>query len=129
MSFFFDFGDVTPKIEVSLSLHLCGTVRNFWMTEKKRIFELIRWDKPLKVRHLLPGTAGGPKSPVVSVGAHLCHGQKSRFLGDGRPPSFNRNPYNGYIYLYYWVDDHPLVYGNNGSLDPGTFHSTYSGVK
>ena len=21
---------------------------------------------------------------------------------------------------YYWVDDHPLLYGNNGSLDPGT---------
>ncbi len=22
---------------------------------------------------------------------------------------------------YYWVDDHPLLYGNNGSLDPGTY--------
>ena len=32
---------------------------------------------------------------------------------------FNRNPYNGYINPYYWVDDHPLLYGNNGSLDPG----------
>ena len=31
------------------------------------------------------------------------------------------NPYNGYINPYYWVDDHPLLYGNNGSLDPGTF--------
>ena len=30
------------------------------------------------------------------------------------------NPYNGYITPYYWVDDHPLLYGNNGSLDPGT---------
>ncbi len=28
------------------------------------------------------------------------------------------NPYNGYINSYYWVDDHPLLYGNNGSLDP-----------
>ena len=26
------------------------------------------------------------------------------------------NPYNGYINPYYWVDDHPLLYGNNGSL-------------
>ena len=34
--------------------------------------------------------------------------------------AFNRNPYNGYINPYYWVDDHPLLYGNNGSLDPGT---------
>ncbi len=32
-----------------------------------------------------------------------------------------RNPYNGYIDHYYWVDDHPLLYGNNGSLDPGTY--------
>ncbi len=37
----------------------------------------------------------------------LCHGQKSqsRFSGDGKPPTFNRNPYNGYINPYYWVDD------------------------
>ncbi len=53
---------------------------------------------------------------------YLCHGQKSLYiLGMGRPPTFNRNPYNGYINPYYWVDDHPLVYGKNGSLDPGTF--------
>ena len=32
---------------------------------------------------------------------------KSRYIGDGHP-TFNR------------VDDHPLLYGNNGSLDPGT---------
>ena len=49
----------------------------------------------------------------------MCHGQKSRFIGDGHP-TFNRNPYNGYINPYYWVDDHPLLYGNNGSLDPST---------
>ena len=39
----------------------------------------------------------------------------------GDLPPFNRNPYNGYINPYYWVDDHPLLYGNNGSLDPGTY--------
>ena len=44
---------------------------------------------------------------------------KSRYIGDGHP-TFNRNPYNGYINPYYWVDDHPLLYGNNGSLDPST---------
>ena len=44
---------------------------------------------------------------------------KSRYIGDGHP-TFNRNPYNGYINPYYWVDDHPLLYGNNESLDPGT---------
>ena len=49
---------------------------------------------------------------------YMCHGQKSRFFGDGKPPTFNRNPCNGYINPYHWVDDHPLLYGNNGSLDP-----------
>ena len=34
------------------------------------------------------------------------------------------NPYNGYINPYYWIDDHPLLYGNNVSLDP----STYGGI-
>ncbi len=45
---------------------------------------------------------------------------KSRYIGDGHP-TFNRNPYNGYINPYYWVDDHPLLYGNTGSLDPNTY--------
>ena len=49
----------------------------------------------------------------------MCVMVKSRYIGDGHP-TFNRNPYNGYINPYYWVDDHPLLYGNNGSLDPGT---------
>ena len=48
-----------------------------------------------------------------------CAMVKSRYIGDGHP-TFNRNPYNGYIKPYYWIDDHPLLYGNNGSLDPGT---------
>ena len=45
---------------------------------------------------------------------------KSRYIGDGHP-TFNRNPYNGYINPYYWVDDHPLLYGTIGSLDPSTY--------
>ena len=49
---------------------------------------------------------------------------KSRcFLGMVIQP-FNRNPYTGYINPYYWVDDHPLLYGNNVSLDPGTHAAT-----
>ena len=31
------------------------------------------------------------------------------------------NRFNWYIKPYYWVDDHPLLYGNNGSLDPSTY--------
>ena len=34
------------------------------------------------------------------------------------------NPYNGYINPYYWVDDHPRLYGNNGSLDPSTYNTS-----
>ena len=49
----------------------------------------------------------------------MCQGRSTPCIGDGHP-TFNRNPYNGYINPYYWVDDHPLLYGNNGSLDPGT---------
>ena len=60
------------------------------------------------------------------VTVSICAMVKSRVLlgmGDiGRPPTFNRNPYNGYIHPYYWVDDHPLLYGNNVSSDPGTYH-------
>ena len=44
---------------------------------------------------------------------------KSRYIGDGHP-TFNGNPYSGYINPYCWVDDHPPLYRNNGSLDPGT---------
>ncbi len=53
----------------------------------------------------------------------ICAMVKSRYIGDGHR-TFNRNPYNGYINPYYWVDDHPLLYGNNGSLDHGTYGET-----
>ena len=53
------------------------------------------------------------------VGTYKCAMVKSRYIGDGHP-TFNRNPYDGYINPYCWVDDHPLLYGNNGSLDSGT---------
>ena len=55
---------------------------------------------------------------------YICAMVKSRYIGDGHP-TFNRNPYNGYINPYYWVDDHPLLYGNNGSLDPGNTDYQY----
>ena len=38
----------------------------------------------------------------------MCAMVKSRYIGDGHP-TFNRNPYNGYINPYYWVDDHPPI--------------------
>ncbi len=46
---------------------------------------------------------------------------KSRFLLEMViPPLIGILIINGYINPNYWVDDHPLLYGNNGSLDPGT---------
>ena len=39
---------------------------------------------------------------------------KVAILGMVIPP-LTGNPYNWYIKPYYWVDDHPLLYGNNGS--------------
>ena len=55
----------------------------------------------------------------------ICAMVKSRYIGDGHP-TFNRNPYNGYINPYYWVDDHTLLYGTIGSLDPSTFNDLCS---
>ena len=43
-------------------------------------------------------------------------GSNLLILGMVIPPLIG-NPYNGYINPYYEVDDHPLIYGNNGSLD------------
>ncbi len=54
--------------------------------------------------------------------SHMCHGQKSLYWGWSS--HLNRNPYNGYINPYYWIDDHPLLDGNNGSLDPGTYSNS-----
>ena len=44
---------------------------------------------------------------------NICAMVKSRYIGDGHL-TFNRNPYNGYINPYYWVE-FPIPYGNNGS--------------
>ena len=48
---------------------------------------------------------------------------KSRsVLGMGDLPTFNDGILVvGILSPYYWVDDHPLLYGNNGSLDPGAY--------
>ena len=52
---------------------------------------------------------------------------KVTILGDGHP-TFNRNAYIWYINPYYWADDHPLLYGNNGSLDPDTYWLSHNGI-
>ena len=52
-------------------------------------------------------------------GTHICAMVKSRvFFGMTMTPPLIGNPYSGYIHPHYWVDDPPLLHGNNGSLDP-----------
>ena len=50
----------------------------------------------------------------------MCHGQKKRYIGDGRPPTFNRNPYNGLMTIPYYMEIQ-----SNGSLEPGTYITGY----
>ena len=56
----------------------------------------------------------------LCVGPLYGPGSKLLVLGMVIQPLIG-NPYNGYINPYYWVDDHPLLYGNNVSLDPSTY--------
>ena len=61
-----------------------------------------------------------PKEMRVYGSSILCvPGSKLLILGMVIPPLIG-HPYNGYINPYYWVDDHPLTQGTNGSLDPST---------
>ena len=63
---------------------------------------------------------GNLKLPCHLLG-HVCHGQKSLYWGWETSHLKNMNPYNGYKPLLLgWWPSHPLLYGNNGSLDPGT---------
>ncbi len=52
----------------------------------------------------------------------ICARVKSRYIGDGHP-TFNRNPYNGYINPYYWVDEFIPYYMEISweLIDPGTY--------
>ena len=61
-----------------------------------------------------------PYTVLVDLYGHVSQGRSTPCIGDGHPTFNDGNPYNGYINPYYWVDDHPLLYGNNGSLDPST---------
>ena len=75
----------------------------------------IPWD--IQASH---GTSKHPMNPVhgLSICARV---DPLLVLGMGNLQPSIGNPYNGYINPYYWVDDHPLLHGNNGSLDPGTY--------
>ena len=51
---------------------------------------------------------------------------KVAILGMVIPPLIGILIMGIYINPYYWVDDHPLLYGNNGSLDPGSHESAFT---
>ena len=67
-------------------------------------------------------------SQELEIQKFICAMVKSRFIGDKLIPPLIGNPYNGYINPYYWVDDHPLLYRNNGSLDPDTIYCSPQSV-
>ena len=50
-----------------------------------------------------------PQSWFKEQWKHVPWSRLSRFDGDGKPPTFNRNPYNWYIKPYYWVE-FPIPY-------------------
>ena len=65
------------------------------------------------------------ESTIHENSGYMSQGRSTPCIGDGHPTFNDGNPYNGYINPYYWVDDHPLLYGYIGSLDPSTYtHQT-----
>ena len=91
----------------------------FWSLFKGMVWEVcVFWGCPESQREK---TCSQTQNPIVHHGQkwHKMEDSpkislpvswsKSPYIGDGRPPTFNRNPYNGYINPYYWVDDHPLL--------------------
>ena len=86
----------------------------------------------MKIRpSCLSGNVSSKTSHVGAKAGYLTYrydytyvpGSKLLVLGMVIQPLIG-NPYNGYINPYYWVDDHPLLYGNIGSLDPSTYKHT-----
>ena len=72
------------------------------------------------------GKICGLRNPSIKA-SPLCEpGSKLLVLGMVIQPLIG-NPYNGYINPYYWVDDHPLLYGNYGSLEPSTCDANNEG--
>ena len=50
-----------------------------------------------------------------SIRSPVCAMVKTWCLAYGHP-SYNGNPWNGYIKAYWWIDDHPLYWKINNVL-------------
>ena len=114
---------------------ICGVkiARNIWVASTEVVTMRWRYFLKSRVHEILPTQQESKNSkgkslqhgwrlmiPVKSGDTHpkhMCQGWSTPYLGDKLIPPFIGilNPYNGYVNSYYWVDDHPLVYGNNGS--------------
>ena len=70
-----------------------------------------------------PTVQGWSRCNGAESKADMCHGQKSLYRGCHL--TFHRNLNSGYINPYYWVDHHPILYGNNGSLRPWHIYKEY----
>ena len=68
------------------------------------------------------GGRGGKSDKSAKGVKTYVPGSKLVVLGMVIPPLVG-NSHSGYINPYYWIDDHPLLHGNNGSLDPSTYQS------
>ena len=115
---------------------LPGISWNVWGVNRSSLGH-IDVQRPWGVRQGIPTLNDPSRMKCTSLGAREKHkpeklrfcfimfyryepGSKLVALGMAIPPLIG-NPYNGYINPYYWVDDHPLLYGNNRILDPSTY--------
>ena len=119
-------------IEICMSkIHLGNLYLSLWLVAKLRKPPLkvssntVAWffhQKKIQNTHThththVPGVVGFSTKNIYS---------KVAILGMVITPLIGILTYNWYIKPYYWVDDHPLLYGNNGSLDPSTYNMCHS---
>ena len=87
--------------------HHCFSLKNhqtFGVAGCQGCLEIqVTWPAPARARPHRPDTLPGSGSQTKIHDAMVV--RLSRFVGDGKPPTCNRNPYNGYINPYYWVDE------------------------
>ena len=101
-------------------------------TNKSRIFVFPNWDNSWGIYHV--GSISWSREPCfrrLRLRIKVTDVNDSFERPDEAPGWMSRetspvlgmviqpligNPYNGYINPYYWVDDHPLLYGNLAQL-------------
>ena len=113
------FGLLTWGSHFFSNLTINLTVESGLVTSKGQP-HLVKDKDCLAKQGMVKGTAAEGEESFEGLQIQYEPGSKLLVLGMVIPPLIG-NPYNGYINPYYWVDDHPLLYGNNVSLDPSTY--------